>query len=309
MILALDGSRQLGKNSANVKRILGAAIAVLDEYNQDGFDVTLRQLFYRLVSDLIFANTKPNYRNLGRYINAAKESGQIDWNWVEDRTRYLRGRKRYQSTREWLAYSIKDWHQDYWEGQKLRPEVWIEKDALLSIIAPVCDEYDVEYYSCRGWSSPSDIMELAQRFAYSKQHCVLLHAGDYDPTGCWVTEHIRKDLARYMSHLMSNGDEYAEVRRIGLTKEQIQHYGLPPNLIGDDGESDSKKRESRLPGFIAANGGCRNTWELDALRPAQLQEIIRTEIEACITNRKAWNTQQGRIQHELKKLKNLEKYL
>lgn len=298
MKFAIEGARQI--RVQKVRAIVDAAIAVLTEYDDAGFSVTLRQLFYRLVSDGVLTNTLRQYQYLGRYINTVKEAGEIDWNWVEDITRYVRGRQRYRSTTELLTEMVETWHMDFWQGQSLRPEVWIEKDALLSIIAPVCNEFDVPYYSLRGWGRPSDKFEAAQRYSrYAKlgQRSVILHAGDHDPTGLSATENIEKEIPKYMHELA--GIEFVNVRRIGLNREQIKQLTLAPNKIGEDGD---KNKESRWDAYVQKTG-TRDTWELDALRPTVLQDIIRDEIKKCITNKSAWTKRQKLIRSGANKLK------
>jgi hypothetical protein len=275
---------------------------VLTEYDAQGFSVTLRQLFYKLVSDHVLINRVPDYRNLGRYINAAKEAGEIDWDWVEDRTRFVRSRQRYRTTTELLESAQQDWHMDFWVGQPIRPELWIEKDALLSIVAPVCHEFDVPYYSLRGWGRPSDKMDATRRYSdYADlgQRSVILHAGDHDPTGLSATENIEKEVAKYMRELA--GEEFTSVRRIALNMEQIKQLSLAPNRIGEDGD---KSQESRWDGYVQKTG-THDTWELDALEPTILQNIIRSEIQKCITNPGAWKKCQKFIQSEAARLQEL----
>lgn len=292
---------------STTQRVVDAAIARIDDYEAAGFTPTLRQLFYRLVSDGVLINCKPDYRNFGRHLNEAKEAGIIDWDSVEDRTRRVRGLKRYSSTKEMLEEAVTNWHMDYWYDQPCRPEVWIEKDALLGIIEPVCNEYDVRFYSLRGWGRPADNFSTVQRFLRDFQLDparpvgVILHLGDFDPTGSAVSGHIEEEAKRYATEL-ANDASFVDVRRIALTKEQINEYNIAPNKIGED-DADKKENESRRPAYLAANNGCGDTWELDALDPAQLQAIVRTAVKSCITDLQAWNKRQRLIKREAKGLR------
>ena len=45
---------------------------------------------------------------------------------------------------------------DLWTDQPLYCEVWIEKDAAVGVVEPVCEEYDVPLFSCRGYNSSSE---------------------------------------------------------------------------------------------------------------------------------------------------------
>jgi hypothetical protein len=293
----------------SIQSVIDAVIARLDIYAASGFTPTLRQLFYRLVTDRILLNCKADYRNLGRYINFAKGNGDIDWDAVEDRTRYKRGLRRYADPEDWMEVSLEGWHQDYWVGQLDRPEIWIEKDALLGIIGPVCDRYDVRYYSLRGWGRPADNFATAQEFLsdFLSEPCrvrnIIFHLGDYDPTGCAVTPQIESAVKGYARQLRvrSDGldsDAFVEVQRLGLTKKQIATYRLLPNRIGDEDEAavdDKKGTESRLKSYLADNDGCSDTWELDALDPKTLQDLVEAAIKSCIAFPSAWVDRQHEI--------------
>jgi hypothetical protein len=298
----------------SIQFIVDEAIKLVDLYAADGFRPTLRQLFYRLVTNQILLNCKPDYRNLGRWLNCAKGAGILDWDAIEDRTRYLRGRERYSTTDECKADAAKRWHMDFWVGQFNRPEIWIEKDALLGIIKPICDRYDVRFYSLRGWGRPSDNFEASRRFLadYKSEPGrivnVIFHLGDYDPTGCAVTPQIETAVKNYARQLSSadNGcdfDAFVDVRRIGLTKDQIKEYTLAPNRIGDEKEDvdkeakeDKKAAESRRKQYLLDNDGCPDTWELDALDPKQLQDIVEKAIQSCINDQPAWDARQQMIE-------------
>ncbi|MGB7438478.1 MAG: hypothetical protein WBR26_21190 [Candidatus Acidiferrum sp.] len=173
-----------------------------------------------------------DYRNFGRRLNDAKEAGMLDWDMVSDETREWHCRKRYETTISFLQFKLDlldyGFHIDYWADQPLRPEVWIEKQALLPVIAPVCREFDVPYYPLKGWGRPADKLAAAQRFAeYPNQTSVVLHAGDHDATGCWVTRNLARDLLKYGGQFSKR--KYIRVCRIGLNcpiegRDQLPTY-------------------------------------------------------------------------------------
>lgn len=293
----------------SIRAIVEAAIENIDDYAEGGFTPTLRQLFYRLVTLQILVNCYPDYRNLGRYINFAKGAGMIDWDSVEDRTRLVRGRNRYNDIEDWAESSLAGWHMDFWAGQPVRPEIWIEKDALLGIIKPICDKYDVRFYSLRGWGRPADNFSAAQRFLQDfydnpcREKNRVFHLGDYDPTGCAVTPQIDAAVREFGRQIRSDragsefgSDDFVDIVRIGLTKEQIKTFNIVPNRIGDEDEDedeeDAKAVESRKAKFLADNDGCSDTWELDALDPKILQELVEDAIKSCITHPDAWDDRQ-----------------
>jgi len=61
--------------------------AVLTEFAAMGIRLTLRQLFYQLVSKDIIPNTQREYKNLGTILSKARLAGMVDWDAVEDRVR------------------------------------------------------------------------------------------------------------------------------------------------------------------------------------------------------------------------------
>ena len=51
-----------------------------------------------------------------------------------------------------------------WDGQPNYVEVWVEKDALVDIVGQACIPLDTPYFSCRGYTSQSEMWSAAQRF-------------------------------------------------------------------------------------------------------------------------------------------------
>jgi hypothetical protein len=124
-----------------------------DEYQTKGFTLTLRQLFYQFVSRGWIDNTQRQYKKLGDDVSAGRLNGKISWLAIEDRTRQVKGD--YDDDRH-PQVSV-DYHQHPWRSQRYRPEVWIEKDALVGVISRVCDRYEVPYFSCRGFASDNGL--------------------------------------------------------------------------------------------------------------------------------------------------------
>ena len=58
---------------------------ILDIYQDQGYDLSLRQLFYQLVSRDIVPNTQKQYKILGTLVAEARLAGLIDWDMIVDR--------------------------------------------------------------------------------------------------------------------------------------------------------------------------------------------------------------------------------
>lgn len=244
--------------------IVDNANAILREYEAQGFTLTLRQLYYQFVARDLLANTDKNYKRLGSIINDARLSGYIDWNHLVDRTRNLKVLEHFEDAPHALKKLAGWYHVDMWANQRYRPEVWIEKDALVGIIEGVCQSLDVPYFSCRGYTSQSEMWAAGQRLAeWSDRGQIpyVIHLGDHDPSGIDMSRDIFDRLEMFMGGTM--------FERIALNMDQVRRYNPPPN--------PAKVTDSRSSKYIRSYG--ENSWELDALDPNTLTKLIRTAVE------------------------------
>lgn len=114
--------------------IVARANAVCREYHAQGYDLTLRQLYYQFVARGWLANNQRNYKSLGATIDKARKAGLMDWNYIVDRTRNLRGLYTYEDPASIVEAMQDQYHVDLWEGQDFRMEVWVEKEALAGVV-------------------------------------------------------------------------------------------------------------------------------------------------------------------------------
>lgn len=243
---------------------------IIAEYQAQGFTLTLRQLYYQLVSRDVIANKQTEYKRLGSIVNDARLAGMIDWLAIEDRTRELRALTRWNDPSEIVEAVAKQFHIDLWEGQKFRPEVWIEKDALVGVIEGVCNELDVPHFSCRGYTSQSEMWVGAMRLkrhVQKGQRPIIFHLGDHDPSGKDMTRDIFDRMQMFMGG--------TKLERLALNMDQVEKYNPPPN--------PAKLTDSRCQAYIAEFGG--ESWELDALEPAVIAALIRDNVMALVNKK------------------------
>ena len=256
-------TKNFSKNSLDV---IGIANNIINEYLDQGIDLTLRQLYYQFVARDLIPNKQSEYKRLGSIINDARLAGYVDWYAIVDRTRYVRSLSHWNHPKEILQTAIKSFHMDKWKNQEYRPEVWIEKDALVGVIENVCNKYDVPYFSCRGYPSQSEIYRAGKRieeYNYYGHIPIILHLGDHDPSGIDMTRDI-EDRVRMFSK-----NPYIEVKRIALNMNQIERYNPPPN--------PAKITDSRFAKYVTTYG--KDSWELDALDPSIIIELIKNELD------------------------------
>lgn len=243
--------------------VIAQAEAICISYQEQGLDLTLRQLYYQFVSRGLIPNNDRQYKRLGDIIADARLAGMIDWYHIMDRTRFLRGNSYVTSPADVIESVQYGYLTERWQDQPARLEVWIEKDALVGVLERPCEELDVRYFSCRGYTSASAMWRAAGRlktYERAGQDTVILHLGDHDPSGIDMTRDIQDRLALFGSTV--------EVRRIALTMDQVDQYNPPPN--------PAKMSDARASGYVDLYGD--QSWELDALDPVTIGDLVRDSV-------------------------------
>lgn len=263
--------------------IIQTANEIIEEYADQGFSLTVRQLYYQFVARDIIPNNQKEYTRIGSIVNNARLAGLTDWEAIVDRTRNLRALSHWESPREILRTSARQYARNLWEGQKATPEVWIEKDALIGVIEGVCEKWDVPFLSCRGYVSQSEMWGAGRRLL-SCSNPIIIHLGDHDPSGIDMTRDIRDRL-----NLFTDGR--VTVVRIALTMAQVEQYGPPPN--------PAKLTDSRAGDYISAFG--YDSWELDALDPKAMAALIEEKVKSIVDEElmDAVKKKQGREREQL----------
>lgn len=242
--------------------IIAASNAIIEEYSELGFTLTLRQLYYQFVARGWLANKQTEYNRLGAIVNDARLAGLIDWAAIEDRTRSLRKLGSWDTPQDILASAAVSYREDLWSDQDVRAEVWIEKDALVGVIERVCNRWRVPFFSCRGYPSQSAVYEAAARHkAYrSPQGVEVIHLGDHDPSGLNMTEDLENRFSIFGSP--------TTVNRVALNMNQVLKYSPPPN--------PAKLTDSRAADYIRSYG--ENSWELDSMTPDAIEGVVEAAI-------------------------------
>lgn len=267
--------------------IIEKANAIIENYQNQGMDLTLRQLYYQFVAHDLFPenrqwvqvngkwkktesgtkNAEPNYTWLGDIVSSGRLAGYIDWDAIQDRTRFLRGNIHYDNPGEIIEEAWRKYRLNKWEGQSNYVEVWIEKEALLGVISKICHELDVDYFACKGYVSQSEMRRAAQRLMYHQdceKECHIIYLGDHDPSGL----DMDRDIQERQNMFHNDALLFPQLERIALTMDQIEKYAPPPN--------PAKLSDVRAKDYIAEHG--QYSWELDALDPVVLRDLIEKAV-------------------------------
>jgi len=250
--------------------LIAKANEIIDSYAADGYDLTIRQLYYQFVARGILENRQRNYKRLVDTINNARLAGLVDWERIVDRTRTMRGNSHWDSPKDIISACASQFRLDTRLTQDTYIEVWIEKDALVGVLEGVCTELDVPYFSCRGYTSQSAVWRAANRVksmaAGRVGRAVIIHLGDHDPSGIDMTRDIQTRLEIFGCS--------AHVDRIALNMDQVTEYSPPPN--------PAKITDSRYDAYVEEYG--EESWELDALDPRSITELIHQTISQYTNN-------------------------
>ncbi|OGD45355.1 hypothetical protein A3K69_02310 [Candidatus Bathyarchaeota archaeon RBG_16_57_9] len=293
----------MGSRWADYGEIVEASLEIFQQYDTA---ITLRQLYYRLVSRLLITNTVNSYKRLSRIMVKAREGGDVPVNCLEDRSRRVLGRgdvgfgsaEEYLKTRlETLQDSWRGFTLPMWDDQPSNLLISLEKDALSRLVSRIANKYSVRTFPTRGYPSFSYVQEMS-RYITAKQggkKTVVLYFGDFDPSGVDIERDLTERLEKY-------GATDFEVRRVALTLDQIKQNSLPPMPV--------KRSDARADGFLAEHGD--RAVELDAMDPnifqSTVEQSIRGEIDAA-----KWNAKIRKI-NELKdwikvKLEDIERVI
>jgi len=290
------------KPKPDARNLLDTIITIVLDYQRQGFKLTLRQLYYQLVSKDLIANKKEEYDRIGNLVSRARLGGLMDWSSIEDRIRVPEKPPEFRSLDSLVNAAFSSFRLPRLMGQERYVELWVEKDALAGVLAPIADEYHVTLMVNRGYSSTSAMRESGLRVRsecdkIGATEAVILYLGDLDPSGEDMVRDIDDRLSQFMNHGLditySAGRPYRggevtveepvaqrermpilglEVKKVALTPEQVEEYDPPPN--------PAKITDSRAEKYIAMHG--ENSWEVDALPPRVLREIIETELREII---------------------------
>ena len=238
---------------------------IIDEYADLGYTLTLRQLYYQFVSRGWLVNTQKEYNNLGKCMTRARLAGMVDWEAIEDRNRTHNTFLIQESDQAVIDQLPRRIQFDRWDRQPEYIEVWVEKDALVNVVEKACNPYMVPYMACKGYLSASEAWRAGRRFTRAwnaGKHCTLIHLGDHDPSGIDMTRDNQDRLNLFA------GQYNVEVHRIALNMDQVEEYQPPPN--------PAKETDSRSKAYTTKYG--HTSWELDALDPSTLEQLILDEI-------------------------------
>lgn len=257
---------KLRLSKSNIEK-LDIVNSILEEYKEQGYILTLRQLYYQLVSRDIIPNVQKEYAKLSQLLTKGRMGGVVDWEIIEDRIRKPQIPYYVVDIEDAIQDTINQYRLNRQKGQDTYIELWIEKDALSGVLKRITEKYHINLMVNRGYTSTSAMYDAHNRFKWAinrGQKCKILYLGDHDPSGLDMIRDIRDRLTDFYVDV--------EVKQIGLTQQQIKQYAPPPN--------PAKITDPRAKDYVREFGNV--SWEVDALTPQVLNELVEDNLRETI---------------------------
>lgn len=293
------------KFNASSRELIETMNGIVDEYVEQDFRLTVRQLYYQMVARGYIENTERSYGRICSIVNDAKLAGMMDWDAIEDRTRAFIRRTRWKDGAEILNASARGFHMDMWSNQRHRVFCIVEKEALAGVLEGVCNAWDVPLLAARGYPSGTVLREFAisdlqpamgfdnegqplpgHSGEKLRQNFMILHLGDHDPSGIDMSRDLSERL-----HMFAVGTGFGKAlgpalfKRIALNMNQIEEQKPP--------ENPAKTSDSRFKSYQDQFG--ESSWELDALKPDYLARLVQRHIRQYIDDA-AWDDRKKQIE-------------
>lgn len=265
-VYPVNGARTT-KRGRRTKAEVAELREALYEIVEENQPATVRGVFYLAeTAGLVPKDDTKGYRPVQRELLKMRREGLIPWGWITDGSRSRFGHHRYGGLEAYARQVAANYRRDYWYSSPEYVELWIEKEALRGVIAPVViDEFGLDLYVTKGQPSVSYLYDAAEDIALDGRptHVYVLH--DWDPGGLRIFDRIRQELTGFVG-------EKAEVhvRRLALTPHQIAELELPTR--------PGKEKDPNMAEFTRRFGN--RCVELDAIPPNTLRSMVRTKLES-----------------------------
>jgi len=218
-----------------------------------------------------YENTLKCYKDCCDLLTRARLCGMVPMEAISDETRPVTTWNINATAGEFIRKELDGFAKNYWrdllQSQPNHIEILVEKNTVEPIVQKIAAGYTIPITSGRGFCSIPPRQQMLQRYQKSgKDRMVLIVVSDFDPEG----ESICESFARSM-----RDDFGADIScvKAALTYQQTQELSLPPAL-------QAKETSSRYAGFVKKYGN--DVYELEALPPKQLQELVDEAVRSVI---------------------------
>lgn len=254
------GSSTVKRRRRTVEELAGLDAAIIEAVATE-HPVTLRGVFYRVVSAGAIDKTELGYRAVGRRLLALRREERVPYSHVTDGTRWITKPDSWSDLDQMLEDAAASYRRALWRDQETEVHFFTEKDAISGVVLPVTSRWDVPLGVLRGYCSESFAYSVAASIKAARKVVYIYQLGDHDPSGLDAWRAFRERVAEFCGGINRTP---AVFDRLAVTPEQIEEYALPTR--------PTKTTDSRAAKFT---GG---SVEVDAIPPSILRQLVEDAI-------------------------------
>jgi hypothetical protein len=243
--MAMSGDRGFisWRPNRRTRAKLDAVLEVLATYH-DQLPMTVRQIFYVLVAQLVIEKTKAEYCKLGYLLSKARRARIIPFEHIHDQGSTLP-----LSLSGWdcpgdLAFSIRYDVENFDRqlGQDRRLVTWCEAAGMRPQLQRVAEPFGVHVIAGGGYDSVSDKHAFAQLVRKLGSPVQVLHIGDLDRHRESIYDVLAEDVQAF------DGYRNVDFVRLAVTEQQVARLGLVSSFEDElvvPGRGDPARRARR----------------------------------------------------------------
>lgn len=222
--------------------------------------MTLRQLFYRLLSESLIPNRDAAYKRVSALTAEGRRAGTFPA--LVDHTREIRMTSWWEDPAEAIASLADQYRVDRTSGQEWSIYLGAEKATMQSLLEAWFGELGLPVLLLRGYGSQTYLDDIVAHVRAARERpAALIYAGDLDPSG----EDIERDFLERTAEA-----EWDQVARVAVLAEHLDRLQLV--------KQPGKPQDPRAPAFRAKYGELFQV-EVEAIEPDTLREIYQAEID------------------------------
>jgi hypothetical protein len=244
--------------------------------------VTLRGVYYRVVSAGAVDKTELAYRLVGRRLLQLRRLGDVCYEDITDGTRWITKPDSWNDVETMLADAAASYRRALWHDQAVAVQMFTEKDAISGVILPVTERWDVPLGVVKGYCSESFAYSVAASIRGAGKDVAVYQLGDHDPSGVDAWRDLRRKVLGFLGEddvAAADGDwssfrdaagawRSVMFERLAVTPWQISALDLPTR--------PTKRSDSRARWF---SGG---SVEVDAIPAPELRRIVEEAITGWV---------------------------
>lgn len=231
--------------------------------------VSLRGVFYRVVSAGAIEKTDAGYETVGRQLVKLRREGRVPYRWIVDGTRTTYKLDSYTSIDQALDDAAASYRRSLWHDQPVALHLVSEKDAITGVVFPITQKYDVPLHIVRGYSSETFAHSLAEEIREEGKQAFIYQLGDHDPSGINAWENLIQKILDFLADdFVSHEIPFPRYDRIAVTEEQILSMNLPTRPPKQKDTRSKKFKEYEVNRAV----------EVDAIPASVLRDIVENVI-------------------------------